>query len=311
MSWPDRMPPSNRTSQRPSIASTISGSTEIVEGAPSSWRPPWFDTTMASAPAATANCASSRSSMPFKINLPGQRLRTHATSRQLTDASNCVPDHSASVLISLEPPIRPTRLPKVRRLPKSTLPVHEGLVIRSKALRRVSRGGMVSPLRGSRCRCPSTCKSRVSTSAEHWAAIARSMSSWLKPRVAHQILLEPERLLGCGAHILDGTDGHGAQAKRYAESGRGAGAEDLAVRVEKTRHPRGCDGQGHGHRRARQRRGQRYLRHVDHDPLPEHEGIEIRGIASEGPLIVRAAVRIVEDGLRYAPPRELLEVADS
>src|SRR5260370_657074 len=29
MSWPERMPPSNITSQRPSIAATISGSTEI------------------------------------------------------------------------------------------------------------------------------------------------------------------------------------------------------------------------------------------------------------------------------------------
>src|SRR3984893_12986351 len=128
MSWPERMPPSNITSQRPPTASTISLKTEMEDGAPSNWRPPWFDTTIASAPAATPRRASSASSMPFKINLPGQRLRTQSTSRHLADASNWVAVHSASVLIPLEPPMRPTRLPNVRRLPNRTLSAHVGLV---------------------------------------------------------------------------------------------------------------------------------------------------------------------------------------
>ena len=36
ISWPERIPPSNSTSHRPPIASAISGSTEIEDGAPSS-----------------------------------------------------------------------------------------------------------------------------------------------------------------------------------------------------------------------------------------------------------------------------------
>ncbi len=39
-SWPERMPPSNITSISSPTASTIFGSAEIDDGAPSSWRPP-------------------------------------------------------------------------------------------------------------------------------------------------------------------------------------------------------------------------------------------------------------------------------
>ena len=73
--------------------------------------------------------------------------------------------------------MRPARLPKVRRFPNSTLRAQAGLVATSSALRSVSRGGMDRPLRGSRRRSAMTCRSKVSINAEHWAAIARSMSS--------------------------------------------------------------------------------------------------------------------------------------
>src|SRR5271168_3774380 len=141
MSWPERMPPSNSTSQRPPTASTISGRTEIVEGAPSSWRPPWLETTIASAPAATLKRASSASRTPLRINFPGQRLRTHSTSRQFADASNCVAVHSASVRIPLVPPMRPAKLPNVRRLPNSNPKAQGGQIATSRTLRRLSRGG--------------------------------------------------------------------------------------------------------------------------------------------------------------------------
>ena len=72
MSAPVRMPPSNSTSVSPPTASAIAGSAAIDDDAPSSWRPPWFDTTMASAPTFTAVLASSTSRMPLMISLPGQ-----------------------------------------------------------------------------------------------------------------------------------------------------------------------------------------------------------------------------------------------
>ena len=77
------MPPSRITSARPSTASTISGSTSIGEGAWSSWRPPWFDTMMASMPCSTAERASAADMMPLSAIGPGQMERYQSTSAQL------------------------------------------------------------------------------------------------------------------------------------------------------------------------------------------------------------------------------------
>ena len=88
MSWPERMPPSNSTSIDEPTASAIGGSAEIEDGAPSSWRPPWFDTTSAAAPVFAAMRASSTSRMPLRMSLPGQRLAIHSTSFQFSVGSN-------------------------------------------------------------------------------------------------------------------------------------------------------------------------------------------------------------------------------
>ena len=58
-SAPRRMPLSSSTAAPPPTASTTSGSASSEAGAPSSWRPPWFETTMPSTPASTASVASS------------------------------------------------------------------------------------------------------------------------------------------------------------------------------------------------------------------------------------------------------------
>ena len=50
-SVPRRIPPSISTGTRPATAPTTSGSAVRPAGDPSSWRPPWFDTTMPSTPA--------------------------------------------------------------------------------------------------------------------------------------------------------------------------------------------------------------------------------------------------------------------
>src|SRR5260370_38913051 len=102
---------------------------------------------MASAPAATARRASSASSTPFMMSFPGQRLRPHSTSPQLADPSNCVAIHSAKVLMPLEPPIRPTKLPNVRRLPNNTFMAHVGFVATSQAFRSEADVGHESVVR--------------------------------------------------------------------------------------------------------------------------------------------------------------------
>ena len=48
----------------------------MVEGALSSWRPPWLETWIASAPRSTARRASSTVMIPFRTSLRGQSDRT-------------------------------------------------------------------------------------------------------------------------------------------------------------------------------------------------------------------------------------------
>jgi hypothetical protein len=70
--------------------------------------------------------------MPFRISLPGQMLRIHSTSFQFSVVSNCVAIHVPSAVMSSVPLRWPTRLPKVRRLPRSTPATQAGLVAKSK-----------------------------------------------------------------------------------------------------------------------------------------------------------------------------------
>ncbi len=167
---------------RSPIASTTLGKAEMEERAPSSWRPPWFDTTTASQPVAAAIFASSTSRMPFRISLPGQIERIHSTSFQLSEGSNWPAIHCDSVVRLSAPGTRSARLPKEWRLPISTLAAQTGLVATSMALARVSLGGTDSPFLMSIWRWPWICRSSVSTSAEHFAALARSTSEAEKPR---------------------------------------------------------------------------------------------------------------------------------
>ena len=147
----------------------------MLEGAPSSWRPPWLLTTMASAPASTASWASSGTMIPFRISRPPHCFFTHSTSAHESVGSNCSLVQAESERMSLTPLTWPTRLRKVWRLVPS-MPRHQpGLVARLTMLRRVGRGGAVRPFFRSLWRWPITCRSSVSTSALHRAARARSI----------------------------------------------------------------------------------------------------------------------------------------
>ncbi|CFN63728.1 Uncharacterised protein [Bordetella pertussis] len=174
-SWPERMPPSIHTSMREPTASAMAGSALMEETAPSSWRPPWLLTIRASAPLSAARRASSASRMPLRISLPPQRRLIHSTSSQLRRGSNCSAVQDDSDDRSVTPLAWPTMLPKVRRRVPS-MPRHQrGLNARSIRLRSVGLGGADKPFLMSLWRWPRICRSSVSTSAEHPAALARSI----------------------------------------------------------------------------------------------------------------------------------------
>ena len=114
-SCPDLIPPSNSTSIRPPTASTMAGSAEMEERAPSCCRPPWFETISASAPLCAASSASSGSRMPFRMSLPPQRSLMRFTSSQLRLGSNCSAVQEDREDRSLTPFACPTMFRKVRR----------------------------------------------------------------------------------------------------------------------------------------------------------------------------------------------------
>ena len=64
-----------RPRSRPATAATISSSTSIAAGDRSSWRPPWFETTIASTPCSTARRASSPVRIPLRTSGSGDHDR--------------------------------------------------------------------------------------------------------------------------------------------------------------------------------------------------------------------------------------------
>ena len=174
-SWPDRIPPSICTSIRSPTARAIEGSMRIDDSAPSSCRPPWFDTMIASAPKSAARCASSTSRMPLRMNLPPQASRILRTLSQSSCGSNCSWVQLISELRSPTPLAWPTILPKLRRFVPSIPKPHCGLVARLSRFFTVSRGGAVRSFFRSLWRWPRICRSSVRTSAEQFAAFARAI----------------------------------------------------------------------------------------------------------------------------------------
>jgi hypothetical protein len=83
-SAPLRTPESSSTGARPSTAATTPGSASSVAIAPSTWRPPWLETTMPSTPAASARRASSGCRMP--LSRIGSFVRSRRNGRSSHDS---------------------------------------------------------------------------------------------------------------------------------------------------------------------------------------------------------------------------------
>ncbi|MNP61848.1 hypothetical protein D3C76_1570720 [compost metagenome] len=86
-SRPLRIPESARIAISPLTASAMAGRARADESTPSSWRPPWLDTTMPSAPKRTASRASSGSRIPLITIGPSQNSRIHSRSFHEIDGS--------------------------------------------------------------------------------------------------------------------------------------------------------------------------------------------------------------------------------
>ena len=84
-SAPLRTPESSSTGTRPPTASTTPGSASSVAIAPSTWRPPWLETTMPSMPASSARRASSGCRMPLSRIGSFVRSRRNGRSSQVSD----------------------------------------------------------------------------------------------------------------------------------------------------------------------------------------------------------------------------------
>ena len=109
------------------------------------------------------------------MSLPPQRSLIHATSFHDRVGSNCSFVQDCSEARPSTPLAWPTMLRKVRRSVRSMLMHQRGRIAMSIMLAIVILGGADSPLRKSLWRWPRICRSSVSTSAEHFAALARSM----------------------------------------------------------------------------------------------------------------------------------------
>ncbi len=140
-------------------------------GARSSWRPPWFESTMPSTPRSTSFFESATFCTPLMTILPGKSSRTTARS------SNEIVGSIAALSSS------PTVPPVVESDANSSFGVvrkshhHQGRGIALTMVPRVSCGGIEKPLRLSRSRAPATGVSTVKKSVSNPAAAARRVRS--------------------------------------------------------------------------------------------------------------------------------------
>ncbi len=238
--------------------------------------------------------------MPLTITGPPNRFLIQAMSFQLSVRSNCV----------LVQPAERGEVHCVRHVPRDiaegvppgaqhAAAPSPGFIIISATNFGVNLGGAVSPLRRSLWRCPRIWRSIVSTSAEHLAALARSISRSMKARSLHHVELEPERLGGVLGHVLDRADRHGRERERDAELLGRPRRLDLPIGVG---HARGADrGDRHrqAHRLPQQRRAQIAVLEIDRYALPEGDLLEVVLVGPVCALGAGAGVDVVEELLGH------------
>ncbi len=165
-----------------------------MAGAESSWRPPWFDSAMASTPASAAIIASATVWMPLTTIGPSQTERSHSTSRPREAGVElrvrCTrPATTAVDAVAHRARRRRWRSGSARCA--RTAHVQPGWMAPSSSVSSPIFGGSSKPRRTSRSRRPSTAVSTVSTSASNPAAAARVDHLLAQAAVAPHVDLEP------------------------------------------------------------------------------------------------------------------------
>ena len=209
--------------------------------------------------------------------MPPQRFLTHSTSAQLRRRVELLGGPGARATpCRRRPSTWPTMLPKLRRLVPS-MPRHQrGLVIRLRRLASVGFGGADRPFLMSLWRWPRICRSSVSTSALHLAALARSIRRSDEVAVPHHVGLEPERRLGVRGDVLDRADAHHAESVNGMPNFSAA----RAARISPSAccmpvRPVGAIATGIAPVDADHRRRQRAVLHVDGDALAQLDALEV------------------------------------
>ena len=220
----------------------------MEEGAPSSCRPPWLETTIAEAPVPAASLASSTSRMPLMMSLPGQ---------QTPDPFDVFPGERL-VELGVGPfrerghVLEPLHVP--REIPERPALASEHREHPAGPDSHVDGASGGEPRRNGEA-VPDVAVAlaqHLQVDGEHEGAAPGRRGaldqSLHETAITHDIELEPERLFRRFRHLLDRADRHGAEGKRYAGLLCGLAGEDFAVAVHEA-------DQGDGRQRQRQRHG--------------------------------------------------------
>ncbi len=274
----------------------------MLDGAPSSWRPPWLQTISASAPESTASRASSTSWMPLRISLPPQRFLIHSTSSQFRRGSNCSAVHSPRQLMSATPLTWPTMLPNWRRwVPQhAQAPARLGHQVEHVGQRRLGRR------RQAVLQVLVALAEDLQVQRQHQRAAAGGLGAVDQAldevAVAHHVELEPERRRWCAAAtssieqmlIVDSVNGMpNASAARAARISPSACC--MPVR------PVGAIATGIATSAPTMRRRGAAALHVHRHPLAQLDPGEVALVGAVGALGPRAGVGVVVEHARHAP----------
>ena len=277
-----RMPPSASIVRSAPTASTIAGNARAVDGTPSSWRPPWFDTTIPSAPCFAASLASSGSRIPLTISGPFHSDRIQSRSAQLTAGSKLSRIHAKKSLRPVCPfstgailpswcgrPMMPTShaqrgciapcQPRPQRPRKSRRPGQSRMIV---AVPRPGHRHVDGEYEGAALRRP-----RLREQIAHEGA------------VADHVELEPERLCGANGNLGNRTGRNGRQREGNASIFRRARRLNFATPCVHPSKSYGRERNGQGELLAEQSGGQVDAGHIAQDALAQRDVTEI-GICS-------------------------------
>ena len=132
-----------------------------------------------------------------------------------------------------------------------------------------------------------------------------------KAAVAHDVELEPERLVDRRGDVLDRADRHGRQRERNAGRLRGAAGENFAVAVLHAAQPDRRQDQRQRRRLAEDGGRGRARGNVDQDALAQLDGFEIGAVGAQRLLGIGAAVGIFEERPRHLAAGGLPQVLDA